>query len=249
MLTLKVMDESGLGPDEVDSITGYPMGRPSSATFRTLDVVGIDVFLAVVENSLASASDEDEKAVLEPTTYIRELVERGWVGQKAGSGFYRRVKETGKSNILVLDVDSFEYRERRHLSVPSLEVAVATEDVANRLRGLAVADDAAGHFAWRILSRTLAYSASMVGIVAADIVSIDRAMRWGYAWEFGPFETWDALGLAESVSRMYADGIVVPGWVDEIAIQNGSFYRHGPAGTKQATPQGGYAPVSQPSLP
>ena len=249
MLTLKVMDESGLGPDEVDSITGYPMGRPSSATFRTLDVVGIDVFLAVVENSLLSASGEDEKAVLEPTTYIRELVERGWVGQKAGSGFYQRVKETGKSNILVLDVDSFEYRERRHLSVPSLEVAFATKDVANRLRGLAVADDIAGHFAWRILSRTLAYSASMVGIVAADIVSIDRAMRWGYAWEFGPFETWDALGLAESVSRMQADGIVIPGWVDEIAIQNGSFYRHGPAGTTQATPQGGYAPVSQSSLP
>jgi 3-hydroxyacyl-CoA dehydrogenase len=249
MLTLKAMDESGLGPDEVDSITGYPMGRPSSATFRTLDVVGIDVFLAVVENSLAAASDEDEKAVLEPTTYVRELVKRGWVGQKAGRGFYRRVKVAGKSNILALDVDSFEYRERRHLSAPSLEIAAATEDVAARLRGLVMADDAAGHFAWRILSRTLAYSASMVGVVAEDVVSIDRAMRWGYAWESGPFATWDALGVAESVSRMEADGISVPDWIADIAAQNGSFYRHGPAGTTQATPQGSYAPVSQSSLP
>jgi 3-hydroxyacyl-CoA dehydrogenase len=245
MLTLKVMDESGLGPDEVDSITGYPMGRPSSATFRTLDVVGIDVFLAVVENSLAAASDEDEKAVLEPTMYIRKLVKRGWVGQKAGKGFYRRVKKAGKTNILALDFDSFEYRDRRQLSAPSLDVAAATEDVAARLRDLTMADDDAGHFAWRILSRTLAYSASMVGVVAADIVSIDRAMRWGYAWESGPFATWDALGVAESVDRMEADGIAVPDWVAD----SGSFYHHGPDGTTQATPQGGYAPVSKPSLP
>jgi 3-hydroxyacyl-CoA dehydrogenase len=248
MLTLKAMDESGLGPDEVDSITGYPMGRPSSATFRTLDVVGIDVFLAVVENSLAAAGNEDERAVLEPTGYLRELVARGWVGQKAGSGFYKRVKEDGKSTILALDVDSFEYRERRNLVIPSLKVAAGTEDVGERLKNLAAADDAAGRFAWRILSRTLAYSAGMVGVVAADIVSVDRAMRWGYAWESGPFATWDALGVAESVARMKADGIAVPAWVTDIAERDGSFYRNGPDGTIQATPQGDYAPVSTPSL-
>lgn len=248
MLTLKAMDESGLGPDEVDSITGVPMGRPSSATFRTLDVVGIDVFLAVVENSLAAADDEAERAVLEPTAYLRELVERGWVGQKAGKGFYMRVKESGKSTILALDVDSFEYRDRRNLATPSLKVAAGTEDVAERLRGLAAADDTAGHFAWRILSRPLAYSAGMVGVVAGDIVSVDRAMRWGYAWEAGPFATWDALGVAESVARMRAEGIAVPGWVADIAERGGSFYLHGPEGTTQATPQGGYAPVSQPPL-
>ena len=249
MLTLKAMDESGLGPDEVDGITGLPMGRPSSATFRTLDVVGIDVFLAVVENSLAAADDEDERAVLEPTGYLRELVERGWVGQKAGKGFYKRVKDGGKSTILALDVDRFEYRERRSFTTPSLKIAAETEDVAERLKNLAAADDAAGHFAWRILSRTLAYSAGMVGIVAADIVSIDRAMRWGYAWESGPFEIWDALGVAESITRMRAEGISVPGWVADIAAENGSFYRHGPEGTTQATPQGSHAPVSQSPLP
>jgi 3-hydroxyacyl-CoA dehydrogenase len=248
MLTLKAMDESGLGPDEVDSITGLPMGRPSSATFRTLDVVGIDVFLAVVENSLAAADDEAERAVLEPTAYLRELVERGWVGQKAGKGFYMRVKEDGKSTILALDVDSFEYRERRNFVTPSLKVAAETEDVAERLRGLATADDAAGHFAWRILSRTLAYSAGMVGVVAADIVSVDRAMRWGYGWGSGPFATWDALGVAETVTRMRAEGIAVPGWVADIAERGGSFYRDSPEGTTQATPQGSYVPVSTPSL-
>ena len=88
----------------------------------------------------------------------------------------------------------------------------------------------------------------MVGIVAADIVSIDRAMRWGYAWESGPFATWDALGVAESVTRMRAEGIQVPGWVAAIAERGGSFYRHGPEGMGQATPQGGYNPVSTPSL-
>ena len=88
----------------------------------------------------------------------------------------------------------------------------------------------------------------MVGVVAADIVSIDRAMRWGYAWESGPFEIWDALGVAESITRMRAEGISVPGWVADIAAENGSFYRHGPEGTTQATPQGSYVPVSQSPL-
>ncbi len=249
MLTLKAMDEFRLGLDEVDSITGFSMGRPSSATLRTLDIVGIDVFLAVVENSLAAALDESERAVLEPTRYLHELVKRGWLGQKAGSGFYRRVKQGNKTTIFVLDINSFEYRERRNLPVPSRKIGIKTENIADRLRGLVARDDSAGRFAWRILSGILAYSADMLGIVTDNIVNIDRAMRWGYAWELGPFETWDVLGVTKSVARMRTDGITLPSWVADIAAHNGSFYHHGPNGTTQATPHGKYTPVSQSTLP
>ena len=248
MLTLGAMEEFRLAPDEVDSITGPAMGRPSSATFRTLDVVGIDVFLAVADNSLDAAPDPAERDILTAPKYLRELVRRGWTGQKAGQGFYKRVSEGGERRILTLDMDTFDYRPRKALAAASLDAAEKIESPGERIKGLVASDDVAGRFAWRVLSRTMAYSATVLGEVADDIVSIDRAMRWGYAWDLGPFETWDAIGLREAVTRMRSDGVSAPEWVVNLAESGMSFYRQGPDGATQATPDGTYVLVPAAAL-
>ena len=248
MLTLEAMEEFGLAPDEVDSITGPAMGRPSSATFRTLDVVGIDIFAAVADNSLEAATDPAEREVLTVPEYLRELVRRGWTGQKAGQGFYKRVRESGERRILTLDLDTFEYRPRKGLAAASLDAVKKVESPGQRIRALVTANDVAGRFAWRVLSRTMAYSATILVEVADDIISIDRAMRWGYGWDLGPFETWDAIGLREAVARMRSDGVSAPGGVVSLAESGMSFYREGPGGATQATPDGTFVPVPAAAL-
>ena len=227
MVTVHAMKEFGLGPDEVDGITGTAMGRPRSATFRTIDLVGVDVLVDICDNMQGYVSDPSERSAFEVPRYVRRLVERGWTGEKSGQGFYRRAKRNGETEILVLDPGEMEYRPRGQSQSASLSAVAAIDDAGGRLRALMAADDVAGLFAWRVLSRTLAYAAHMVGEVADDFVSIDRAMRWGFGWDMGPFETWDALGVAETTGRMREDGLDVPDWVVEIARDSGRFYGPG----------------------
>ena len=245
MAIVHAANEFGMGFDEVDAVTGPAMGRPVSATFRTLDVVGIDVFTAVADNSLEAAEDPEERRILAVPGYMREMVARGWTGQKAGQGFYRRVETEGGREILVMDPSTLEYGPRSGLKAPASD----GDDPASRLSALATTDSDAGRFVWRVLSQMMVYSASKLGVVAEDIISIDRAMRWGYAWELGPFETWDAIGLAGSLPRMEADGLCVPGWVRDLATAGGRFYEEGPEGTLQATGSGGYVPIPAPIIP
>lgn len=249
MVIVHAANEFGLDFDEVDAITGPAMGRPVSATFRTLDVVGIDVFMAVADNSLAAAEDDEERRVLAVPGYMREMVARGWTGQKAGQGFYRRVEIERGREILVLDPDTLEYGPRSGRKAPPGDAGESEDDPRSRLSALATSDTDAGRFAWRILSQMMAYSATKMGVVADDIISIDRAMRWGYAWELGPFETWDAIGLSGSLPRMEEDGLHVPGWVEDLAGSGSSFYRDEPGGRLQADTSGCYAPVPPPSIP
>ncbi len=248
MVIVHAADEFGLGFDEVDAITGPAMGRPVSATFRTLDVVGIDVFTAVADNSHEVALDEGERRILAVPEYMREMVSRGWTGQKAGQGFYRRVETERGREILVIDPETLEYGPRSSAKAPSSGGGDST-DPRSRLSALAASDNDAGRFVWRVLSQMMAYSANKMGLVADDIISIDRAMRWGYAWELGPFETWDAVGLPGSLPRMEADGLEVPAWVQDLAASGGSFYRDEPGGRLQATVSGGYAPIPPPTIP
>ena len=249
MAIVHAAGEFGMGFDEVDAITGPAMGRPVSATFRTLDVVGIDVFTAVADNSLEAAEDPEKRRILAVPGYMREMVARGWTGQKAGQGFYRRVETEGGREILVLDSETLEYGPRSGRKAPTPAGGESADDPRSRLAALAASDSDAGRFVWRVLSRMMAYSASKLATVADDIISIDRAMRWGYAWELGPFETWDAIGLSASLPRMEADGLCVPDWVRDLAAAGGRFYKEGPEGTLQATESGGYVPIAPPSIP
>jgi len=237
MVTLEEMNRLGLTPDEVDALTGKAIGRPKSATFRTLDVVGIDTFCHVADNCRATIPDAEEAKIFTVPEPIREMVKRGWIGQKARQGFFKKEGD----QIFTLDLETMEYRPRRKASFPSLEAAKANPDLRSRVRSLVFAQDKAGEFLWAVTKRTLLYAARKVGEIADDVVAIDNAMKWGYNWELGPFEMWDAIGLAESVARMEAEGEAVPDWVKEAARQGG-FYRR-EAGKSFFINKGEYAPV------
>jgi 3-hydroxyacyl-CoA dehydrogenase len=247
MAVLEAMEEFGIGPDEADSITGPAMARPRSATFRTLDLVGLDVFVDVCANVSRSVSDEAERKAFLPPQYFHQLIGRKWLGEKSGQGFYKRVQQDGKTEILALDPKSLEYRPQKRMQSAALAAVRDIEDPGERLKTVVNADDVAGRFAWRVLSRLLAYSAGKVGEVADDVASIDRAMRWGFGWELGPFETWDALGVKPTTERMRADGLNIPGWVEDLAATDGKFYRHEPAGSSQWAPRSVAVPVPEPS--
>ena len=242
---MRAAEEYGLSVDEADAVSGPLMGRSNSATYRTIDLVGVDILLDICDNTRAAVTPVDEKRAFEPPAYMRGMRSRGWLGNKSGQGFYKRDRLNGQSRMLVLDTNTMQYVERREGLRDQLSDLSAINDTASRLRSLVSLQVPAGGFAWRTLSQLLAFSASKVGEVAEDIVSIDRAMRWGFNWELGPFETWDALGVAESLPRMEMDGLSLPGWVEEVAGAGGSFYRREGDSLKQFTSAGTYEAVSE----
>ncbi|WP_212773287.1 3-hydroxyacyl-CoA dehydrogenase/enoyl-CoA hydratase family protein [Polycladomyces abyssicola] len=225
LVTLQAMFEQNLGPDEVDALTGPVMGRPKSATFRTLDLVGLDTFVHVAENVRSNVDDPEEKAAFEVPDVLKEMVSRNWLGEKSGQGFFKKVKTDKGKEILALDLATMEYRPRKKLKAASLETAKRAKTLPEKLRTLVYADDPAGKFAWHILKKVLLYTAARIPEIADDIVSVDKAMKWGFNWELGPFETWDAIGVERSVARMREEGEKIPPLVEELLASGyTSFY-------------------------
>ncbi|HWO77133.1 MAG TPA: 3-hydroxyacyl-CoA dehydrogenase NAD-binding domain-containing protein [Bacillus sp. (in: firmicutes)] len=220
-ITLLEMQKRQFSVGEVDSITGPLIGRPKSATFRTLDVVGLDTFVHVANNIYEQVSGE-EKQVFEVPAFLKEMVQKGWTGAKAGQGFYLK---KGKE-ILELNPVTFEYEERKSLQSPAVEMAKQQKGTANKLKTLVYGNDRASELLWNILTPVLLYSAELLGEIADTIVEIDRAMKWGFGWELGPFETWDAIGVEKSISIMKQQGKQIPSWVENM-LQQGhtSFYK------------------------
>ncbi len=225
LAAMRAADEYGLTTDEVDAVSGPLMGRSNSATFRTIDLVGVDILLDICDNTRAAVLSGPEARAFEPPEYLREMRRRSWLGNKTGQGFYKRQKSSGESRILALNTGEMRYAERKTRENAELLKLREVHSTEEQLRMLMESDDVIGRFAWRTLSQLLAFSAAKVGEVADDIVSIDRAMRWGFNWELGPFQTWDALGVGDSVIRMQDDGLEVPNWVLDIAQNDDSFYR------------------------
>jgi 3-hydroxyacyl-CoA dehydrogenase len=223
MFAMRSMLEDGLNVEQVDKIVGKPMGRPKSAAFDTADLVGLDTLMHVAKNCEASLPNDEERAVFAMPEFVQKLAARGSLGRKSGGGFYKKVG----SEIQVVDLQTLEYRPQQKVRFDSLGAIKNEEDPGKRLKLLVNADDAAGRFAWKVLSRTLAYSARRLGEIADDVVNVDRAMRWGFNWDLGPFEAWDAIGVRESVARMEKEGIALPEWVKELAQAGGSFYSGG----------------------
>src|SRR2546427_4030519 len=217
--------EEGLGFDEVDAITGQAIGRPKSATFRLCDLVGVDLMVQVGQNFAGELAHDEQAAIFKLPGFIEEMVKRGWWGDKKGQGFYKRIKSDKGTEFLTLEPKTFEYRPRREAQFASLTTATRLANVAERLRSLCAASDQAGAFVWKHLSALLCYSAHRVPEIADDIVTIDHAMKWGYNYELGPFETWDALGVRETAARLEQEGREVPGLVRELlAAGKTSFY-------------------------
>ncbi|WP_373925483.1 3-hydroxyacyl-CoA dehydrogenase NAD-binding domain-containing protein [Bacillus sp. D386] len=228
LVTVREMMERGYSVGEVDSVTGPLIGRPKSATFRTLDVVGLDTFAHVAKNVYDNVDNEEEKSVFEVPEFMKKMLDNGWLGSKSGQGFFLK---KGKE-ILELDPSALEYVERKKLKAPSLDMAKQEKGAARKLKALIYAKDRVGELLWNVISPTLLYSAELLGDIADDIVAIDQAMKWGFGWQLGPFETWDAIGLEKSVARMQEEGRNIPEWITQM-IENGNttFYKEGDNGT------------------
>ncbi len=223
--TIKAMLEFGLGVDEVDELTGRVMGHPKSASFRTLDMVGLDTLLHVAKTVYDAAEDTEEKVVFEQVPFLQKMLENKWLGDKTGLGFYKKVKSGKGSEILVLDYNTMEYRPKAKASFGSLSTAKMSRKPEKQFKALVTGSDKAAQFAWRITKQQLLYAANLLGIIADDIQSVDQAMKWGFNWDFGPFEAWDILGVPAVVERLKKEGDPVPKVVEDLlASGRTSFY-------------------------
>ncbi|WP_409175670.1 3-hydroxyacyl-CoA dehydrogenase NAD-binding domain-containing protein [Brevibacillus fortis] len=225
-VSIHEMVRLGLGVDEVDALTGPVIGRPKSATFRTLDVVGLDTYVHVAGNVRNKSTDEQERSVFEVPEFVLQMVEKRWIGQKAGQGFFKQVKTEKGKEIMALSVDTLEYRPSVRPKFPSLETAKIAKTLPEKLRALVYGKDKGSEFVWSVFKKVLLYSAEKAHEIADDIVSVDQAMKWGFGWEMGPFETWDAIGLEKSVAKMREENEKIPALVEELlASGKTSFYQ------------------------
>jgi 3-hydroxyacyl-CoA dehydrogenase len=243
MRTLAAAIAEGYSVEEVDLIFGPATGKPKSAVFRTADVVGLDTLVHVTKNCHDALPNDERRDVFEPPAVLRQLVEKKWLGSKSKQGFYKKVGD----DILQLDLKTMEYGPQKKPRFASIGAARGAEDVDEKLRRVLGGDDRASALARTVTYETLIYAATRLGEIADDLVDIDRALRWGFGWERGPFEMWDALGVKATAAKMEAAGYTVPGWVKEQIAAQGEgmrFYKpEAPGRITQLGQRGGFRPV------
>jgi 3-hydroxyacyl-CoA dehydrogenase len=219
---LRLMSTLGMNVEEVDACTGPVIGQPKSATFRTADIVGLDVLLHVVNNIYESVPNDESREMYRVPALVQEMARRKWLGDKTGQGFYKKVKGEGEKEILTLDVNTMEYRPRQKARFASLDAGKGIDDTTERLRALLgpVLDgqkgDKAQQFLWGSLSETCLYAARRVPEISDSVLDIDRAMRWGFGWELGPFEVMDALGVKSFAEALRKEGRSLPPVVEKV---------------------------------
>jgi 3-hydroxyacyl-CoA dehydrogenase len=214
---LRLMSKLSMSVEEVDACTGPAVGWPKSATFRTADIVGLDVLTHVVKNIYETAPNDESREAYRVPAMVEEMAKRNWLGDKTGQGFYKRVKGgEGEREILTLDVNTMEYRERQKARFASIEAGKAIEDTRERLRALVgplfegQKADKAQQFIWGGLSEMCLYAGRRMPEISDHIEDVDRAMRWGFAWELGPFEVVDAIGLPAFAEQINKEGRSLP---------------------------------------
>jgi 3-hydroxyacyl-CoA dehydrogenase len=223
----KVMVDGDYTIEEVDALTGPLIGLPNSASFRLLDIVGLDVWSFVGENLYHAVPHDPWRDRFLMPEFHKRMMERGWLGEKSGQGYYKRVGKGDSREIWAIDWKTLEYHPAQKVKMPSIEAARQIEDLAVRLRTLINGKDRAGEFLWKVFSDVFIYSAEMIPEISDRIVEIDRAMRWGYAHSLGPFELWDALGFADVCGRMESEQRVLPDNIVRMRMAGAaSLYRH-----------------------
>lgn len=223
MTIMHTMEKYKMTIEGVDVIFGKPMGRPGSAVFRTADMVGLDTFLHVAKNCYDTLTEDEEREVFQVPDFMKTLVEEGRTGQKAGAGFYKKTREG--IQVLALEEGSTDYRPRTKPEFGS--ISKAKGGPGDKIRKIVVdGEDEAAAFALEVTLKSLAYSARRIPEIADDVLNIDRGMRWGFNWQLGPFQTWDALGVKWAYEAMQEAGIDTPPWVAEM-VEKGveSFYK------------------------
>ena len=233
---LRCMHTLGMTIEEVDACTGPAVGWPNSATFRTADIVGLDVLAHVVKNIYETAVNDESREAYKVPALVEEMVRRGWLGEKSGQGFYKRIKG-GDGEILTLDTNTMEYRPRQKAKFPSLEAGKTIEDTRERLRMLLApvlegrTTDQAQQFIWGSLSEMCLYAARRVPEISDNIADVDRAMRWGFSWELGPFELMDAVGVKAFAGQAQREGRALPPVLERVLASGRAGFYERDAGT------------------
>ncbi len=227
--TLGFVLENGYTVEEADAILSPLVGRPKTGLFRLQDLVGLDVSSSVGDNLYGLIPDDETREVLRNQNLgsLRTTqMERGRLGDKTGQGFYKKPAKGGKADILSLDLETLEYRERREPDIPSMKEALKLKSLPERVAFVLRQDDKAGRLARHAVYHTLGYASRRVPEITDRIINIDRAMRWGYSHELGPFELWDALGVRATADASEKEGVAVAGWVREMLdAGHETFYR------------------------
>jgi 3-hydroxyacyl-CoA dehydrogenase len=234
---LRLMGTLGMTVEEVDACTGPAVGWPKSATFRTADLVGLDVLVHVVKNIYETAPNDESREMYKVPALVEEMAKRGWLGDKTGQGFYKKVKSEGQKEILTLDVNTMEYRARQKARFASLEMGKAIEDTRERLRALlgpvleGQKGDKAQQFLWGALSEMCLYAARRVPEISDNLLDVDRALRWGFAWELGPFEIMDAIGAKAFAGQVQKEGRTLPPVIEKVLVSGRKAFYESQKGT------------------
>jgi 3-hydroxyacyl-CoA dehydrogenase len=245
----RIMQQDGYSIEEIDALTGPAMGLPKSATFRTLDLVGLDVLAHVIENLRQSLPNDERHELFQLPGFVTEMMNRKLLGDKTRQGFYKKLKVAPgeESEIQTLDFTNFEYRARQKPHFGSLDIGRNIENVGQRMGMLMQAQDRAGDFYRKVLSDTFHYAAMRVPEIADDIVAVDNAMKWGFNWEAGPFELWDSVGVEKMVNRWEHEQRPVPALAERLlSTGHKTFYNEEGGGTRYFDlGKAGYLPTPQ----
>jgi 3-hydroxyacyl-CoA dehydrogenase len=226
MSIFHIMEKLGLSIDEVDALTGPIIGRPKSATFRTADVVGIDTLVKVAKGVADNCPDDEAKEIFNIPSWLDTVVKNNWLGDKTGQGFFKKIKSAEGKEILTLNLQTMEYGARVKPKFASIEAAKPVEDLKQRIKMLAAATDKAGEF-YRLFHFALfSYISHRIPEISDEVYRVDDAMKAGFGWEIGAFESWDTVGVAKTAEAMKAAGYKVAPWVDEMLAGGAtSFYK------------------------
>ncbi|MCU0281688.1 MAG: 3-hydroxyacyl-CoA dehydrogenase/enoyl-CoA hydratase family protein, partial [Acidimicrobiia bacterium] len=223
--TVHWMKELGIGVSETDKVFGPTMGRPSSAVFRTADIVGLDTMVHVIGTIAEGCPNDPWRDRFAVPEFLRQMVAKGLLGAKTGAGFFKKVKGEGGSKIQAIDLETLEYGDQPDGRLAAIGAARKQEAVGDKIREMVWFDDQYGRLAWKVTVEISTYAAQLLGEIADDIVNIDRALRWGFNYELGPFETWDAIGVERSVQRMRDEGMAIPPAVETLLAKGeGTWY-------------------------
>ncbi|MGN6492166.1 MAG: 3-hydroxyacyl-CoA dehydrogenase NAD-binding domain-containing protein [Agriterribacter sp.] len=223
----KLVEKLGLSIDEVEALTGPVIGRPKSATFRTADVVGIDTLVKVAKGVYENCPKDEARDTFVIPGWVEKLVENKWLGDKTGQGFFKKTKaKDGSSEILVLNLTTMEYEPRKKPKFATIEAAKPIDDLKQRIKMLVAGQDKAGEFYRQFHYALFSYISHRIPEISDEVYRIDDAMKAGFGWEIGAFETWDALGVEKTVKAMKDAGFTVADWVSKmLADGNASFYK------------------------
>ena len=227
MAIFKLMDKLGLNIDQIETLTGPIIGRPKSATFRTADVVGLDTLVKVANGVYENCPEDEARDIFQIPGWLEKMISNNWLGDKTGQGFFSKKKSaTGEREIFTIDLKTFEYKPRQRVSFPGVETAKPIDDLKERLKILIRGTDISAEFYRQFHYQLFSYTSHRIPEISDELYRVDDAMRAGFGWEIGAFETWDLFGVSETTNKMEAAGYTVAGWVKEmIAAGFGNFYK------------------------